>query len=267
MENAEPKVRALLQEADAFTYDNFSTKGERGYPAAKTPAWVRWTTRVDGAIRALFRPDSAAVKMVQSGNDAPLIGNGSDKFDQAISFYRGALQAALDALEDDVFNEIVGSSKATAPLALSNRVFVVHGHDERSKADVERLLAEWGLDPVVLHRQADQGQTIIEKFERHADVGYAIVLMTPDEVAYLSGEAGIADEKRAKEWRARPNVVFEFGYFVGRLGRNRTCCLYTGNVTLPSDLSGLLYKKFDKSVEEVAYSIMKDLKEVGYKLA
>lgn len=267
MENATPKVRALLDEADTFTYDNFSVKSERGYPASTTPAWVRWTTRVDGAVRALFRPDAAPVAMLQAGHRVPVLGNGPDKFDQAVAFFKGALQAALDTLNDDVFNEIVDSSRATAPLALSNRVFVVHGHDEKSKMEIERLLTEWGLEPVVLHRQADQGQTIIEKFERHADVGYAIILMTPDEVAYLARDQRVPDESRVTELRARPNVVFEFGYFVGRLGRNRTCCLYTGNVSLPSDLNGLLYKKFDTSVEEVAYSIMKDLKAVGYKLA
>lgn len=267
MENAAVKVRALLAEAGAFTFQNFSTKSERGYPESTSPAWVKWTARVDSAIRALFREDSAPVKMVQSGHFVSVLGNGPEKFDQAMAYYRGALEAASDTLDDDVFNEIVGSSRATAPLALSNRVFVVHGHDEKSKSDVERLLTEWGLEPVVLHRQADQGQTIIEKFERHADVGYAIVLMTPDEVAYLAREEGAADEARRKELRARPNVVFEFGYFVGRLGRDRTCCLYTGDVSLPSDLGGLLYKRFEKSVEEVAYAIMKDLRAVGYTLA
>jgi len=61
-------------------------------------------------------------------------------------------------------------------------------------------------------------------------------------------------------------VIFEFGYFVGKLGRPRVCCLYKGDVTLPSDIDGLLYKKFNKSVEEVAYSITKELRASGYRL-
>ena len=88
------------------------------------------------------------------------------------------------------------------------------------------------------------------------------ILLTPDEIAYLECEDSLPDHERKKEKRARPNVIFEFGYFVGKLGRNRVCCLYTGNVTLPSDLSGFVYKKYNDSIEEVAYGIQKDLKSI-----
>lgn len=151
--------------------------------------------------------------------------------------------------------------------ARNKKVFVVHGHDEVAKTNLEVFLHEIGLEPIVLHRQADEGLTVIEKFEKHADVGYAFILLTPDEIAYLAKEEALADSERKKERRARPNVIFEFGYFVGRLGRSRVCCIYTGDVALPSDVNGLIYKKFEKSVEEVAYGIMKDLKASGYDVA
>ena len=145
----------------------------------------------------------------------------------------------------------------------SNRVFVVHGHDELAKTNLEIFLKEIGLDPIVLHRQADEGLTVIEKFEKHSDVGYAFILLTPDEVAYLRGEEARPDSDRKKEQRARPNVIFEFGYFVGKLGRSRVCCLHKGDVALPSDVNGMIYKKFSSSVEEVAFSIIKDLNASG----
>jgi len=151
--------------------------------------------------------------------------------------------------------------------AKSKKVFVVHGRDEVSKTNLEVFLHEIGLEPVVLHRQADEGMTIIEKFEKHSDVGYAFILLTPDEVAYLASEGTRPDDERNKEYRARPNVIFEFGYFVGKLGRSRVCCLHTGHTTLPSDVSGMVYKRFDKNVEEIAYSIIKDLKASGYTLS
>jgi len=72
--------------------------------------------------------------------------------------------------------------------------------------------------------------------------------------------------KRIKEKRARPNVIFEFGYFVGKLGRNRVCCLYKGDVSLPSDLGGLIYKKILSSVEAEGFGIIKELKAAGYRL-
>lgn len=149
----------------------------------------------------------------------------------------------------------------------TKRVFVVHGRDEIAKTNLEVFLHEVGLEPVVLHRQADEGMTIIEKFEKYSDVGYAFILLTPDEVSYFADQDAKPDEQRAKEFRARPNVIFEFGYFVGKLGRSRVCCLYTGNVTLPSDVSGMIYKRYEKSIEEVAYSVIKDLKASGYAIA
>lgn len=151
--------------------------------------------------------------------------------------------------------------------AKTKKVFVVHGHDEIAKTNLEVFLHEIGLEPVVLHRQADEGLTIIEKFEKHSDVGYAFILLTPDEIAYIKADEAKDDNARKKEFRARPNVIFEFGYFVGKLGRSRVCCLYTGDVSLPSDLSGMIYKKFANGIEEVAYSIIKDLKASGYAIA
>lgn len=149
----------------------------------------------------------------------------------------------------------------------TKKVFVVHGRDEISKTSLEVFLHEIGLEPVVLHRQADEGMTIIEKFEKHSDVGYVFILLTPDEIAYLTAEEKKPDSERNKEFRARPNVIFEFGYFIGKFGRSRVCCLYSGNVSLPSDVNGIIYKKFDKGIEEVAYSIIKDLKASGYTIS
>jgi predicted nucleotide-binding protein len=149
----------------------------------------------------------------------------------------------------------------------TKKVFVVHGHDEIAKTNLEIFLREIGLEPVALHRQADEGLTIIEKFEKHSDVGYAFILLTPDEIAYIKADESKEDSERKKESRSRPNVIFEFGYFVGKLGRSRVCCLYKGDVSLPSDVSGMIYKKFTNNIEEVGDSIIKDLKASGYEIA
>ncbi|MFA6113121.1 MAG: nucleotide-binding protein [Sphingomonas sp.] len=265
MEGALKKIDDLIESGNKFTFDNFSTKTERGYVESYTSAWLSWKVRVSGAISALFKSDSAQFKMISAADRINLPGYGQDNFSLAMSHYMGALEAARDLLGDDTFGELNNSS-SKAPLNYSNRVFIVHGHDDKSKTDLEILLSEMGLEPMVLHRQADGGRTIIEKFEDYADVGYAFILLTPDEVTYLASEESKEDSARLKEHRARPNVIFEFGYFVGRLGRTRTCCLYKSPVTLPSDVSGVIYKRFDKDIEEIAYSISKELKNAGYKL-
>lgn len=179
------------------------------------------------------------------------------------------LDSIIERLELIPLNNLSASSNPTSTASQgsqpnSKKVFVVHGHDEIAKTNLEVFLHEIGLEPVVLHRQADAGLTIIEKFEKHSDVGYAFIILTPDEISYLKSDH-LKDEKdRIIEYRARQNVIFEFGYFVGKLGRSRVCCLYTGNIALPSDVSGMIYKKFTNSIEEVAYSIIKDLKVSGY---
>lgn len=194
-----------------------------------------------------------------------VIGWRSDRFELRRGYITGVLQSAIEVIEQDTFNELkTGDTKADEKL--SNKVFVVHGHDEIAKTSLEIFLKEIGLEPVVLHRQADEGQTIIEKFEKHSDVGYAFILLTPDECAYLTRDEKIEESKRKTEYRARPNVIFEFGYFVGKLGKKRVCCLHTGSVSLPSDVSGMIYKAFSKSIEEIGYSITKDLKAAGYQL-
>lgn len=195
-----------------------------------------------------------------------LTGWGTSEFNEAKSAYLAALKQAAAAVENDTFDELLKREKGIAPMDLTNKVFIVHGHDEAAKNELEIMLRDMGLDPVVLHRQVDGGMTIIEKFEHHADVGYAFILLTPDEFAYVASDDAKPDDQRKKEMRARPNVIWEFGYFVGRLGRARTCCLHRGKVVLPSDLNGLVYKAFNNSVEELGWAIQKELKAQGYKL-
>jgi predicted nucleotide-binding protein len=116
------------------------------------------------------------------------------------------------------------------------KVFVVHGHAGAEHA-VAGYLRKIGLQPVVLHEQANEGRTIIEKFEAHSDVGFAIVVVTPDDVGGLKGGP--------QRPRARQNVVLELGYFVGRLGREKVCPLIQGEVELPSDVLGVLWVALD----------------------
>ena len=118
----------------------------------------------------------------------------------------------------------------------SRKVFVVHGHDEVLKLDVARFIEKLGLKVVILAEQANQGRTIIEKFEAHAeDAGFAIVLLTPDDVGASAGNPS------ALKSRARQNVILELGYFIGKLTRCRVCALHKGDVELPSDILGIVY--------------------------
>lgn len=193
-----------------------------------------------------------------------------------VIFFRGLDENRVVHKAKDVTDEFItgppgGKTKKSDDrliLAESNddstsKVFVVHGHDHALKSDLEVFLQENGLEAVVLHRKADEGLTLLEKFEKHSDVGFAIILLTPDDAAYPVSERNQAGQDREEERRARQNVIFEFGYFVGKLGRSRVVCLYKEGVTLPSDVNGFLYKKVSNSIEDVGYPLLKELKKAG----
>ena len=93
----------------------------------------------------------------------------------------------------------------------------------------------------MLSEKPNEGRTIIEKFRHHSDVSYAIVLLTPDDVALKS----TADPGAAKSQARRNVILAELGYFIGRLTRARVCALYKEGVELPSDLPGVLYVPMD----------------------
>lgn len=118
----------------------------------------------------------------------------------------------------------------------SNEIFVVHGRDLGAKDTVARFLERIKMKPVILQELDDYGNTVIEKFEHHADqVGFAIVLFTPDDIGALKGEFDNAKP------RARQNVIFELGYFIGKLGRDGVRVLVKGEVEILTDYSGVLY--------------------------
>lgn len=262
-------IEQLIETGNEFTTQNFCFPNESypgEYGGLDTSEWLEWKTRVKNIVDKSMAPESPAVKMALTAIRISTSGNGFDEFERAKSTLVKALENTRNALVEDIYGELKEEESENSNPTLSNKVFIVHGHDSEFKADVERFVHEIGLEPVVLHRQADAGNTVIEKFEENSDVGYAFILLTPDELAMTVDQIDIPDENKVTEYRARPNVIFEFGYFIGKLGRSRVCCLHKGAVSVPSDLAGLIYKKVDGSVDSQAYAIIKELKKAGYNI-
>lgn len=143
---------------------------------------------------------------------------------------------------------------------ISENIFIVHGRDTSPAFELARVLEGLKLKPIILSEQPSGSRTIIEKLEKYSDVGYAFVILTPDDVG------GLADTREESKSRARQNVILEFGYFTGILGRDRVACLYKGDIELPSDMLGVAYIQFNRSVKEVYWYIIKELRAVGYTL-
>lgn len=184
---------------------------------------------------------------------------------------KGIILSAIDALTEKLEEseiDTVQENKGTMLGAFDpKKVFIVHGHNEEMKQTVARVVTKLGLNPIILHEQANEGRTIIDKFETNAEnIQFAIILLSGDDLATsIRNLEGAKDEeiKSKLEKRARQNVVFEMGYFAGKLGRNRLFYLLQDGVAKPGDLDGLVYTPYD-TVGAWKFSLVKELKACGY---
>ena len=139
-----------------------------------------------------------------------------------------------------------------------SKIFIVHGHDNGAKNEVARFVERLGFKAVILHEQVDSGATIIEKLEKHTDVGFAIVLYTACDVGGV-----IKSKPEDLKPRARQNVIFEHGLLIGKIGRANVVALVKGHVEIPNDISGVVYKSMDTD-GAWKYSIAREMKSSGY---
>jgi predicted nucleotide-binding protein len=148
------------------------------------------------------------------------------------------LEEAIEAKEEYMPQAAIPGPHQRLPN--SRKVFIVHGHDDAAREALARFLAKIDLEPIILNEQVSGNRTIIEKIEEYGDdVGFAVVLLTPDDAG-----AAMADKDKLQP-RARQNVIFELGYFIGRLGRNNVCALKKGDLEVLSDYAGVVYTAMD----------------------
>lgn len=139
---------------------------------------------------------------------------------------------------------------------VAGRVFVIHGHNTSAKESTARFLEKLGLEAVILHEQPNSGNTIIEKFHLNSNVSFAVALLTGDD------EAREAGTRSGLKRRARQNVLFEFGFFIGKLGRKRVCALVEEGVEIPSDYQGVVFIPLD-AAGHWKFDLIRELKAVG----
>lgn len=197
-----------------------------------TTAYYRFSSAAD----LIFSPGFASA-------DYPLrhdyINGTEDNIQRSVYLLAEAQRALREDLADygDAVMQESTDTSNTGPQALSRKVFIVHGHDDGAREMVARFLDRLGFQSIILHEQANRGGTVIEKIETHGDVGFAVVLLTPDDMGCANGGT--------PKPRVRQNVLLELGYFLGRLKRHNVCVLKRGTVEIPSDFAGAVWESMD----------------------
>lgn len=166
------------------------------------------------------------------------------------------IQGVYSILCDKIKNKISENSKINK--IENKKIFIVHGHDNTMKLEVDSFLKQLEFETIILNNQANNGNTIIEKLEENSNVGFAIVLLSPCDEGRRKG----TNELRS---RARQNVILELGYFIGLLGRTRVCTLKKTDVEEPSDFTGIVYTDYDNA-GGWKLLLVRELRSAGYNL-
>lgn len=230
--------------------------------------YKRWRELTAEALRTIYSTEPPVKEFESASRPIRLISdNEVGDFRRGVTAIGEALsklQSLKDRLEfvsvaSGVADAGAGSDALSPANAHAAKVFIVHGRDERLKAQVARVLERAGSDHevLILHEQPSQGRTTIEKFEDYAtSADHAVVLLTADDVGGLNeGEVELKP-------RARQNVVLELGFFVGHLGRSHVTVLYEEGVELPSDYLGVLYVPVD-APGAWQFAMVKELRAAG----
>jgi predicted nucleotide-binding protein len=211
-----------------------------------THRWDRYTCFIDApgaSAEVRYEPDDRGWKLVSVR--------------VRIGFFGNLLsQMTLSWVKEKILSDIKHTTLHICGTSSSEdrNVFIVHGHSLAHRQELANLLEDSGLHPIILDQEDDLGLTVIEKFEHYAkDCCFAFVLMTPDDLTNGSGQS-------QSQWRARQNVILELGWFMAHLGRERVVILHRKDLEIPSDIHGVVYIRFEDSIQEVRDAIRRRLR-------
>jgi predicted nucleotide-binding protein len=146
------------------------------------------------------------------------------------------------------------SNKVSHKESHKNNIFIVHGRNDGVKDKVANFISELGIEPIIFNEQINREQTLLEKFEEYSDIEAAIIIFTNEDI-------GDYNDNSEYEKKVRQNMIFETGYFLGKLGKKDIIVIAEQNVMLPSFLEGYPCFKMD-SEEKWKTDIAKKLKSM-----
>lgn len=243
------RLKYIINEIDILIFKNVSSSD---------PDFEAWHTKTERFLIKYFGNDSFEHKKFKNTLFSLMVWTSetteSDYIAVCIEDLKTTKAVLLTYLEEMEEEENTMLSENSVPFnSTFEKIFIVHGHDGELKQSVARIIEKQGIEAIILSEQANQGRTIIEKIEDYSDVSGAICLFTADDL-------GRAKNNSDDLPRARQNVVFEAGYFMGKLSRSNVVIIAEKGVEIPSDMQGIVYT--DKDNWE--FDVLKELKAMGY---
>jgi len=152
------------------------------------------------------------------------------------------------------------AQQATSASDARRRVFVVCGTDSEMKQTITNALTKLKIVPVVMCEEPSQGKKIVERFADYEDIGFAVILLSPDDSVYIKDESPIK-----RKLRPRQDVVFELGFLLGKLGKSNVLVFFRecANFEIPTDFEGIKVTAFDDR-ESWKLALLRELTNCGY---
>lgn len=244
--------------APQSSLDNLRVSYKRGIELLKNKQIPKglisaWFGSLRTRLQGLYGSSAPIVKSIrQKQLDVQKSGISREAFESEVVVLKGLIDQM----------EYTSGSVALHPLSspsippVGNNIFIIHGHDELNTRRLTDLLQNhFGVKPIIILARAGMSRPLIDKYEDSASsCSFAFALVTPD------------DEIRKPDnmyYQARPNVIFEIGWFVGRLGRRRVAILLKEGTTIHSDLHGVSRIQFRDNIEEKYLEIQRELNACG----
>lgn len=249
------KIEKLISDAKTLKQSNANTNA---------PEFKAWQNETSCFLEKKFGQNSRELKAFEEIDFYSLYGcvypgTFEENPAKVKEYFQKGLDTAilyLKSYQPDIPSTEKEKNSPTQSVTNTKSIFIVHGRNDSVKAQVSNLLLKLGLKPIILHEQTNHGKTIIEKFEANANVSAAIALFTDDDLGKYKDDENL-------EFRARQNVIFEAGYFIGKLGRNKTIILNSPNIKIPSDLQGYVYIELDDK-ERWHLDLARELRGMGF---
>jgi len=242
------------------------------YNSGKTFSFVGIAVRYSNIAQFAIFASKASARDLRLPDGRKIMQASNDEIIKNIN--NGLLEGLYSAMTEFDVNppEEIPSIAPKESVGTKEGVFIAHGRDIKQALLLQKHLKDkLGINAKIFDdfKEETGSVTIIELLEYiWKKAGYAFIIAAPEDLGVLREEFEKTTNKMFRgtekievskvcvlletlKTRARQNVVFEFGLLMGVLGRDKVCCLLQEGVKeKPSDIAGVLYTEYSKSVEE-----------------